>query len=185
MLGKGLQLKTATLLVFFLRLVKSLKNLANNKIVDHPEKCGPFSDFQYDFRSSWSNADVLKVVSDRILMAFNRSGATWAVALVIFKTFDWVELAGLFHKLKSYGISSQIFRPISSFLSGRLLWVVLDEKSSQEYLVNAGVPLGSILGPKLFLLYINDLPNNVICNIAIYADDTTLYVIRHLICGNN
>ena len=52
--------------------------------------------------------------------------------------------------------------------------MVLDGKSSQEYVVNAGVPQGFILGPTLSLPYINDLPGDVICNIAIYAD-TTLY----------
>ena len=53
--------------------------------------------------------------------------------------------------------------------------MVLNGKSSQEYPLNGGVPQGSLLGPKLFLLYINDLPDDVFCNIAIYADDTTLY----------
>ena len=115
------------------------------------------------------------VVSDRIARAFNRSGATRAVTLDTSKAFDRVWHAGLLHKLKSYGISGQIFGLISSFLSNRQLRVVLDGKSSQEYPVNAGVPRGSILGPTFFLLYINDLPDDVICNIAIYADDTTLY----------
>ena len=53
--------------------------------------------------------------------------------------------------------------------------MVLDGKSSQEYPVNVGITQGSILGPTFFLLYINDLPDDVICNIVIYADDTTLY----------
>ena len=53
--------------------------------------------------------------------------------------------------------------------------MVLDGKSSQQYPVNVGVPQGSIFGHTLFLLYINDLPDDVICDIAIYADDTTLY----------
>ena len=168
---------------------KVFEKLVNNRIVDHLEKCGLFSDFQYGFRSSRSTADLLTVVSVRIARAFNRSGADRAVALDISKAFDRVWHAGLLHKLKSYGISGQIFGLISSFLSNRRLRVVLDGKSSQEYPVNAGVPQGSILGPTLFLLYINGLPDDVICNIVIYADDTillsTLYVIRHLICGNN
>ena len=51
----------------------------------------------------------------------------------------------------------------------------MDGKSSPEYPVNVGVPQSSILGPTLFLLFINDLPVDVICDIAIYVDDTTLY----------
>ena len=83
--------------------------------------------------------------------------------------------AGLLHKLKSYGISGQIFGLISSFLSNRRLGVVLDGRSSQEYPVNAGVPRGSILCPTLFLQYINDIPDDVICVIVTYVDDSTLY----------
>ena len=112
---------------------KVFEKLVNNRIVDHLEKSGLFSDFQSSFRSSQSTADLLTVVSDRIARAFNRSGATRAVALDIFKAFDRFWHAGLLHKPKSYGISGQIF------------------------------------------VLINDLPDDVICNIAIYADDATLY----------
>ena len=68
-------------------------------------------------------------MSDRIARAFNRSGATRAVALYIFKDFDRVWHAGLLRKLKSYGISGQIFGLISSYLSHRQLRVILDGKS--------------------------------------------------------
>ena len=150
---------------------KVFEKLVNNRIVDHLEKCGLFSDFQYGFRSSRSTADLLTVVSDRTAVAFNRSGATRAVTLDISKAFDRVWHAGLLHKLKSYGISGQIFGLISSFLSSRWLWVVLNGKTPQEYPVNVGVSQGSILGPTLFLLYMILL--------------STLNVIRHVIYDNN
>ena len=154
---------------------KVFEKLVNKKIVDHLENCGLFSDFQYGFRSFRSTADLLTVVSDRIARVFNRSGATQAVALDISKGFNRVWHAGLLYKFRPYGISGQIFGLISSFLSNRWVRVVLDGKSSQEYPTNAGVLQGSILGPILSLLYINDLPDDVICNIAIFADGNTLY----------
>ena len=69
---------------------KVFEKLVNNRIVDHLEKFGLFSDFQYDFRSSRSTADLLTVVSDRIVRAFNRSRTTQVVTLDIFKASDRV-----------------------------------------------------------------------------------------------
>ena len=96
---------------------KVFEKLVNNRIADHLEKCGLFSDFQYGFRSSRSTADLLTVASDRIAKAFNRSEATRTVALDISKNFDRVWHAGLHPKVKPYGISGQIPGLISSFLS--------------------------------------------------------------------
>ena len=100
---------------------------------------------------------------------------TGLAQLDISKSFKRVWHAGLLGKLRSYGISGQMFDLISSFLSNRRLRAVLDGKSSQDYPVNARVPQGSILGPTISLLYINDLPDDVIYDISVYADDTTLY----------
>ena len=108
---------------------KIFETLVNNRIVDHLDKCGRYSDFQYGIRSSRSTADLMTVVSDRVAGAFNMSGAARAVALDISKAFDRVCVAGHLYKLKSYGISGQIFSRISSFLGNSLLRVVLDGKS--------------------------------------------------------
>ena len=99
-------------------VIKVFEKLVNNGIVDHLEKCRIFSNFQYDFRSSRSTSDLPTVVSDRIARALNKSGTIRAVALNITKAFDRAWHAGLLHKVKSHGVSGQIFALISSsFLS--------------------------------------------------------------------
>ena len=81
---------------------KIFEKLVNNNIVQHQEKCGLFSDFQYGFSSSRSTTDFLTVVSDRISRGFNRSGATGAVAFDISKGFDRIWHAGVPHKLHKF-----------------------------------------------------------------------------------
>ena len=89
--------------------------------------------------------------------------------------FGRVSYAKFFHKLKSSGIWGHVLVIISSFISNSWLRVVLNGKFLQEYPVNTIVPHGSVFGPFLFLLYITNLSDDIACNIAIYADDITLY----------
>ena len=106
------------------------------------------------------------------------------MALDISKPFDRVWHAGLLHRRKSYGISGQIFGLISSFLSNRWLWVVLDGKSSQEYPVNSGVPflvLHFFCYTIMTFLTILSMILLSILMILLFI----LSVTRHLICGNN
>ena len=108
----------------------------------------------------------MTVASDRIPRALAAVRPLTAVALDISKAFNSVWHAGLCRKFKSYGVSDQIFG-LSFFLSNRRLQVAFDRKPPQKYINNVGVLIGFILGPTIFLLYINDLSDDVICNIDI------------------
>ena len=101
--------------------------------------------------------------------------STQVVALDVSKVFNMVWDAGILHKNKSYGISNWIFGLTSFFLSKRQLHMVLDAKSLQEDPVNSCVPKASILGPSLFPLFSNDLPDDVIFTIVINVNDAALY----------
>ena len=91
------------------------------------------------------------------------------------KAFDSVPHQGLLTKIKLYGIEGNIFKWLSSFLHNRLQRVVLNGVSSQWARVKCGVPQGSVLGPLLFTLYINNLHDNITCGIKLFTDDTKIY----------
>ena len=78
----------------------------------------------------------------------------------------------LIKKLDAYGIKSTLLLWIKDFLNGRLQQVVLNGLASRTFTVSSGVPQGSVLGPLLFLLYVNDIPEQIECNISMFADDT-------------
>ncbi|MEL7340328.1 MAG: reverse transcriptase family protein, partial [Bacteroidota bacterium] len=155
---------------------KLFESVINKRILDHLNRNNLLSDVQYGFRSARSTADVLTVITHRISEAMAMGNHSRVIALDISKAFDKVWHKGLLLKLSSYGISGKVLAVIKSFLSGRSLRVVVNGQSSHAHSINAGVPQGSILGPTLFLLFINDLPKHIINSLVdIYADDTTLY----------
>ena len=155
---------------------KLFESVINTDLVAHLEKNGLFSDFQYGFRASRSTADILTVITSRISSALDGGHISRAIALDISKAFDKVWHEGLLHKVSCYGITGKTFSVVKSFLTSRSLKVVVNGQSSDAHPINAGVPQGSLLGPTLFLLFINDLPNDIIRSlIDIFADDTTLY----------
>ena len=92
------------------------------------------------------------------------------------KAFDKVSHRKLLLKLRAYGFGERLVSWVSAFLIGRKQRVVLGEQSSSWCDVDSGVPQGSVLGPLLFIIYINDLPDNLTHKFKLYADDGKLLV---------
>ena len=134
---------------------------------------------QFGFRPSDSCINQLLAITHEIFEAFdcNPTLEVRSVFLDISKAFDKVWHEGLLYKLRSMGISGDLYKLLENYLSGRLQRVVLNGQTSSWRPVLAGVPQGSILGPLLCLIYINDLPNELKSNAKLFADDTSLFTI--------
>ena len=134
---------------------------------------------QSGFRPSESCINQLLAITHEIFEAFdcNPSLEIRSVFLDISKAFDKVWHEGLLYKLKTMDISGELYNLLESYLSGRFQRVLLNGQSSSWKPVLAGVPQGSILGPLLFLVYINDLPNGLKSNAKLFADDISLFTI--------
>ena len=130
---------------------------------------------QHGFRKGRSCESQLALLNQDLMRTADEGFRTDAIFLDFRKAFDTVPHAKLLQKLEYYGIDNQIIQWIRSFLTGRSQRVVLDGVFSDEVEVTSGVPQGSVIGPILFLVYINDITDNVKSNVRLFADDTLIY----------
>ena len=130
---------------------------------------------QSGFKPGDSCINQLIAITHEIYQSFDEGYEVRGVFLDISKAFDKVWHKGIIFKLKQNGISGNLLHLLSDFLKNRKQRVVLNGQFSSWATVNAGVPQGSILGPLLFLIYINDLTCDLSTNAKLFADDTSLF----------
>ena len=155
---------------------KIFEKIIFNKIYNFLLEGNLLNPNQSGFRSSDSCINQLLAITHEIFDC-NPSPEVRSVFLDISKAFDKVWHEGLLYKLKSMGISGQLYNLLENYLSGRFQRVVLNGQTSSWKPVLAGVCQGSILGPLLFLVYINDFPNELKSNAKLFADDTSLFTV--------
>ena len=118
---------------------------------------------------------------DELTQNYEKGLQTDIIILDFSKAFDMVPHKLLLHKLEKYGICGQLLQWLEHFLTKRKMRVVVDGEASQDADVLSGVPQGTVLGPILFLVHLNDLPESILSSVRLFADDCLLYrVIRNL-----
>ena len=122
-----------------------------------------------------STVNQMIYISHKIYEALSKGEEVCFVSLDATAAFDRVWHDGLIHKLKNKGITGKLLAWLTNYLTGRKQRVVIKGQASTWYSNTAGVPQGSILGPLLFLIYVDDIVNDIESQILLFADDTSLF----------
>ena len=156
-------------------LCKILEHTINRHILDHLDEHRILVDAQHGFRKRRSCETQLILTCHDLAKVVNDSGQVDMLVLDFAKAFDTVAHKRLLGKLESYGIDGNLYGWIQSFLGGRTQRVVVDGETLGPASVKSGVPQGSVLGPLLFLIFINDLAEHTTSTVRLFADDCVMY----------
>ena len=160
---------------------KVFKKIIFNSLFVHLNNNNLLHSNQSGFRAGDSCVHQLISVTHDIYKAFdaNPSLEVKGVFLDLSKAFDKVWHGGLLYKLRRMGVCGKYFGLIDSFLSDRPQRVLLNVQTSKWSQIKAGVRQGSVLGPLLFLVFINDLPEGLTSNVKLFADNTSIFSVVH------
>ena len=154
---------------------KLLEHIVRAEVTKHLEAHMVFTNAQHGFRKGRSCESQLVLTIHDLVEGLDAGEQTDAILLDFSKAFDRVPHQRLLLKLEYYGIRGTTLSWISQFLSGRSQQVLVEGELSGKAPVTSGVPQGSVLGPSLFLVYINDLPEGLSSVVRLFADDTIVY----------
>ena len=154
---------------------KTLEHVIHSSAISHFDRNNILTDCQNGFRKRRSCETQLILTIDDLARGLNDKQQTDAVLLDFSKAFDCVPHQRLLLKLKHYGVRGNILSWIEDFLSARTQEIIIEGSKSSPSPVMSGVPQGTVLGPLLFLVYINDMPECVKSEIKLFAEDSLLY----------
>ena len=155
---------------------KVLEKVVHKRLYSFLARCDILCDKQYGFRPNWSTIDAVTDLTSDVLSSLDRNDMCLSVYLDLAKAFDTINHKILLNKLEYYGIRGRTLEWLRSYLDRRMQYVCYNGLKSETKPVEYGVPQGSVLGPLLFILYANDIPQCMsYCRTIIFADDTTVY----------